>query len=255
MPGRPNCSNPTWGGGCEWYYTADGAQLTQPSNAEIFANPVQRSFMGDDDTSGPIKFLRLSADRGCNGNPDGSNNGLPNFVDGEAASQPFGQAHCFVVEMGLAGTVSRTQDEPPIAFNLANSSQSALLDCDPVINNIKDEIVQGCKPSYARNDFTHDPPCPPGVVNWTRMQSPPPPFDAEWPPYTCALTQTTGAPAPGQLVAGFNERIFGDPTNPACPTENISWTGPPAKAPFTAGRNYWHDANNVIDEYTSRGRL
>ena len=82
------------------------------------------------------------------------------------------------------------------------------------------------------------------------MQSPPPPFDAEWPPYTCALTQTTGAPAPGQLVAGFNERIFGDPTNPACPTENISWTGPPAKAPFTAGRNYWHDANNVIDEYT-----
>jgi hypothetical protein len=250
VPNRPACSNPGFGGGCEWYYTADGRQLTQPSNAEIFANPVQRSFMGDDDTSGPIKFLRLSADRGCDGNPDLSGNGLPNYIDGEAASQPFGQAHCFVVEMGLAGSVAITQDEPPIAFNLAGTSQSALLDCDPDISNIKDEIVEGCKPFYAKNDFTRDPPCPSGVTSWSGMQSPAPPFDAEWPPYTCALTQTTGAPAPGQLIAGFNERVFGDPSNPTCPTENTLWTGPPAKAPFTQGRNYWHDANNQIDEYT-----
>lgn len=253
VPGRPGCSNSNFNGGCEWYYTADGRQLTEPTNAEIFANPVQRSFMGDDDTSGPIKFLRLSADRGCNGFPDGTNNGVPNHTDGEAASQPFGQNHCFVVEMGLAGGVAKDQDEPPIAFNISGTSQSALLDCDPDLSNLKDEIVEGCKPFYRPNDFIRDPPCPPGVTNWNGMLAPPTPYDVEWPPYTCGLTQTTAASDPGELIAGFTERVFkasSSSPNPPCPPENTSWTGPPAKAPFTEGRNYWHDANNDIDEYT-----
>lgn len=250
VPGKPACSNPGFGGACEWYYTAAGGQNTQPRNSEIFDNPVQRSFMGDDDTSGPIKFLRLGADRGCN-----STTGIPDWVDGQAGSQPFGQDHCFVVEMGLVGSVADTQDEPPIAFNLSGSSQSALLDCDPDLSNVKDEIVGGCKPFYAPNDFARDPPtgpCPTTVRNWNQMQSPPAPYDAEWPPYTCVLTQTGASPPSGQLIAGFNERVFGDNSSPPCPSENTSWAGPPARAPFTEGRNYWHDANNQIDEYTFR---
>jgi hypothetical protein len=251
VPGKPGCSNNNFNGQCEWYYTSKGIQNTQPPDSEIFEDPVQRSFMGDDDTSGPIKFLRLSADRGCDGNPPGSDNGVPDYVDAEAGSQPKGPLHCFHMDMGLAGGVAKDQDEPPIAFNLAGTSQAALLDCDPDLNNLKAEIVAGCKPFFRSNEFLANPPCPNGVTNWSGMLAPPAPYDDEWPPYTCALTQTTAAPAPGQLLDGLRERMFGPGGGaPSCPNEDVTpWT-PPQLAPWTKGRNYWHDANNQIDEYT-----
>jgi hypothetical protein len=230
VPGKPACSDPGFNQNCEWYYTGAGRQDTEPTNAFILANPVQRSFMGDDDRSGPIKFLRLSADRGCD-------SAIPDFTDNEAASQPIGQDHCFDVEIGLKGALAKDQDEPPIVFNL-KASQSAFLDCDPTLPSIKSEIVAGCSPFYRVNDFARDPPCP-NLNSWGQMQSPPAPYDTEWPPYTCVLTQTGN---PRQLLDGFLERFFNDSSNPVCPSEGA------APAPeFVPGRNYWHDANNSND--------
>ena len=234
VPGKPNCSDTNYNGQCEWYFTGNGRQDTQPSNAFILAHPVQRSFMGDDDRSGPIKFLRLNADRGCNNLA-----GLPDYQDNEAGNQPSSQSQCYYVEMGLKGALAVDQDEPPIAFNL-KQSQSAFLDCDPNIPNIKDEIVTGCQSiDYATNDFARNPPCP-NLTSWAQIQSPPAPYDTEWPPVTCVLTQTGN---PTQLVDGFLERFFNDSTNPACPSEG---SGPAPE--FVRGRNYWHDANNANDD-------
>jgi hypothetical protein len=233
VPGKPNCSNSGFNGGCEWYFTGNGRQDTEPNNAFILGHPVQRSFMGDDDRSGPIKFLRLSADRGCN-----NGSGLPDYQDNEAGNQPNNQDQCYYVEMGLKGAVAVDQDEPPIAFNL-KASQSASLDCDPNIPNLKEEVVAGCSPFYAVNDFARTPPCP-NVTNWSGILAPPAPYDAEWPPITCVLTQTGN---PTQLIDGFLERFFGDSSNPTCPSEG----GVPAPE-FVRGRNYWHDSNNSNDD-------
>ena len=233
VPGKPACSNTNFSGQCEWYYTGNGIQATQPNNAFILGHPVQRSFMGDDDRSGPIKFLRLSADLGCN-----NASGLPDYQDNQAGNQPDNQDQCYYLEMGLKGAIALDQDEPPIAFNL-KASQSASLDCDPNIPNLKDEVVAGCSPFYAVNDFARTPPCP-GVTNWNGILSPPPPYDAEWPPITCVLTQTGN---PSQLIDGFLERFFNDSSNPACPSEGA------VPAPeFVQGRNYWHDSNNDNDD-------
>src|SRR5437867_4690558 len=149
--------------------------------------------------------------------------------------------------MGLQGALARDQDEPPIALNLGDSSQRSLLDCDPNINNLKDEIVQGCQdPPYAVNRFDTTPLCPGTSQFWSTPKAAPfgPP---DYPPWRCVLTQATAAG--NQILQGFNERLFNDPTNPPCPTENTTWN-PPAPAPWTKGRNYWHNENNVIDEYT-----
>ena len=69
--------------------------------------------MGNDDRSGPIKWLRLDT---RTDNCDGGR--CPRFADTQAASLPIGASHCFYVEMGLKGGLAQDQDEPPIAFNI-----------------------------------------------------------------------------------------------------------------------------------------
>lgn len=242
VPGRPACSNNNFNGNCEWYFTSAGRVLTEPSNAIKFAQPLQRPFMGNDDRSGPVKFLRLNADANCD-NPTG----LPEFQDNEAGSMQLGAAHCFSVEMGLKGGVAQDQDEPPIAFNITGSSQSALVDCDENYSNLRDEIENACQsPTYAVNRFDTTPLCPSTTQFFNTPKAAP--FD-DWAPFRCVMTQTTASATPGQMIQGFNLRFFGQQSNPSCPTENVVWT-PPNAAPWTKGRNYWHDANNVIDEYT-----
>lgn len=242
VPGKPRCSNSGFNGNCEWYYLAGGLrQDTEPNNAIKFANPLNKTFMGNDDRSGPIKFLRLYADQNCNNTLD--------YVDNQAGSLPLGASHCFYVEMGLKGGLALDQDEPPIAFNLTGSSQSALVDCDENYNNLRDEIENACQsPTYTVNRFNTTPLCPGQFGNAFFQVPKAAPFD-DWAPFDCVLTQTTASATPGQMIQGFNLRFFGQQTNPPCPTENTSWT-PPAPAPWTKGRNYWHDVNNVIDEYT-----
>jgi len=226
----------TFGTTCQWFYTGSGTLPSAPTNADIYAAPLQRTFMGNDDRSGPIEYLSISTDEDCDNDLDADpgNDGLPDYVDAEAASMPVG-THCFYIDMGLKGGTAVDQDEPPIAFNLTGTAQSALVDCDPSINNLRDEINSGCSIRYATNRFNTDPLCPPANQFFTTPK--PAPFD-DWPPFRCVLTQTTASATPGQLIQGLNIRFFNQQTNPACPAEK--GTAPE----WTAGRNYWHEANN-----------
>ena len=168
---------------------------------------------------------------------------LGSIVTGEAASVQAGQ-RCFRLEMGLQGALAREQDEYPIQINIGNTSQSAVVDCDPDKPNLKTEIEEGCGtpdgfPSYAAHDFAQTdgsgtPYCPDisGAPSFFFVPKAAP-YD-DWAPFTCVLTQTSAAA--NQVVQGFNQRIFGVQNNPSCPADD---------APFKKGRNYWHDDNNA----------
>ena len=221
---------------CSWYYTGAGRSQTDPSGnngaTAIFANPVQRAFMGNVNRSGPVKFLHLL-------NVDCTNGALLLGLGetGEAASVQGGR-RCFKVEMGMQGALAREQDEEPIVLNIGDTSQSAVVDCDPSISNIKDEILLGCGgddgfPTYKKHDFAVTPYCP-NVSGQNQFFSlpKPSPWDG-WAPFTCVLTQTSASA--NQITQGFNERFFGVSNNPSCPADN---------AQFVPGRNYWHDLNN-----------
>ena len=156
---------------------------------------------------------------------------------GDAASVQAGR-RCFQVEMGLQGALAREQDEEPIVLNIGDTSQTAVVDCDPSISNIKDEILLGCggddgSPTYRRHEFAVTPYCPSvsGAPQFFSLPKPAP-WDA-WEPFTCVITQTSASA--NQITQGFNERFFGVSNNPSCP---------PDDAQFKPGRNYWHDLNN-----------
>jgi len=233
--GLPAACSTGFSSNCQWFFTGAGRSTNVPTNQEIFDNPVQRAFMGNLDRSGPVKYFHLyNVD--C---LDGTTVLAGVGVTGQAASVQDGR-RCFQIDLGLQGALARDQDEYPIQLNIGATSQSAIVDCDPNIPNLKDEIVQGCQwPNYARHDFATTPYCP-NVSGATQFFSVPKPAPWEnWGanngagPFTCVLTQATATP--NQVVQGFNERFFGDPTNPSCPADN---------AEFVKGRNYWHDYNN-----------
>ena len=185
-----------------------------------------------------MKWIRLTKDSDCNHGTKSDRVVGWNPVTGEdAASQPAGAIRCYVVDLGLAAGLARDQDEPPIAFNLGdNSSQRAYIDCDPMIANLKSEIVTGCqRPAYASNKFNTTPSCPPSSGFFSTPK--PSPFDT-WPPFRCVLTQTGNS---GQVIQGFNERIFGQSQNPHCGSDALE---------YVRGRNYWHRLNNFYDEET-----
>jgi hypothetical protein len=231
-PGQVTCPTNTFSAICEWYFTGNGRTTTIPTLDTIFAAPVQRSFVGDDTISGPIKWTRLAG---------GSCGAL--IVDGEAASQPFGN-RCFDYEMGLKGALATDQDEPAFAFNF-KGSQSGAVDCDDGYPNWKTEVLNNCRPFYQANDFSRTPttspsgPCPWPVgtpVSWNTFMNPPAPYNVEWPPYTCL--RTDGPPAPGQVNQGLDERLFPgqNGNNVNCPQDSSG---------FVPGRNYWDDSNNA----------
>lgn len=233
-----NCAS--FNNACRFFYIGSGATPVNQNQAndaaELVASPIQRSFSGSVDRTGPLKWLRMSADTSlpC----DSPNLGLTET--GEAASVPAGP-NCFYLEMGLQGSVARDQDEPPIAFNLgATGSQRALLDCDPGWPNLSQEIQYGCTPVYARHTFTYTPYCPADNNPAALLGPHGPPWDASnnWPPPQCVVTQTGAA---NQVMQGFNQRLFGVNNNPTCPAETSN---------FVPGRNYWHDANNMFDNFT-----
>ena len=230
-PGQIDCGN-NFSATCQWFYTAQGRTGNNLTDAQIFANPVQRAFMGNINRSGAVKWLRLTADTNCDGVPD---YGLSET--GEAASIPSGGCNQFFMTMGLQGGLSKDQDEPPIQLNIGATSQSSVLDCDPNDPNLKDEVQNGCQsPFYAKNKFNTNPLCPPdspGTFFNSPKAAPFGPPD-NYPPWRCVLTQTSNAA--NQVEQGFNLRFFGVSNNPTCPADNPN--------SFVKGRNYWHNANN-----------
>jgi Putative Flp pilus-assembly TadE/G-like len=245
VPGFPLCTNDQTTGyhnNCRFFYTGAGyfGDSLAPTAGQVLAAPVQRSFMGHLERTGPLKWLRLTVDKDCDPLSFGDRvigHVYPPYPEEDAASQPAGSTRCYVVDLGLAGGLARDQDEPPIAFNLGdNSSQRAYVDCDPDIPNLKSEIVTGCQwPPYSANTFEAPPYCPGPSGFFDRMNPP----VAGWPPYRCVLTQTGNS---SQVIQGFNERIFKQANNPRCPTDD-------ATRPMW-GRNYWHRMNNDYDEET-----
>jgi Putative Flp pilus-assembly TadE/G-like len=233
-PGAVTCpSGSTFSATCQWFFTGAGRSTNVPTDQFIFDNPLQRSFMGDPITSGAIVWLRLSQ-----GNLVGGTC-TPTFpADPRAASATNGM-HCFYMEMGLRGGLSKDQDEPPIAFNISDTSQHQLLDCDPSINQgqIAEAVRRGCGPFYASNRFHTNPLCP-DQANLFDLPNPGAPWD-DWPPLRCMKTRPTATG--NQLKDGFMDRFFGV-GNTTCPAD--SSTG------YVPGRNYWHRDNNLYDGTT-----
>ena len=238
----PNATDPDCGGAltdlCRWFYTSDPPSTTAPTDAGILASPIQRSFMGDLERTGPVRWIRLSTDANCDHKTKSDRVVGADPLTGEnAASQPVGLMRCYVVDLGLAAGLARDQDEPPIAFNLGdNSSQRAYIDCDDDIPNLKSEIVTGCQqPAYSSNKFNTSPLCPSSAGFFSTPKTTP--FD-NWPPFRCVLTQTGNS---SQVIQGFNERIFAKANNPTCPGDASG---------YVVGRNYWHRLNNGHDGET-----
>lgn len=245
VPGFPGCTNDPasdFHPSCRFFYTGAGyaGDSVLPTGAQVLDAPVQRSFMGHLERTGPLKWIRLTVDVDCDPLTFDRIIGhdYATGTDADAASQPAGSQRCYLVDLGMAGGLARDQDEPPIAFNLGdNSSQRAYVDCDPAIPNMKSEIVSGCQsPSYAANRFDTTPYCP-GTAGF--FDTPKPDPFAGWPPFRCVLTQTGNS---SQVIQGFNERIFGKTNNPTCPSDDA--------AAYVEGRNYWHRLNNDYDTET-----
>jgi hypothetical protein len=236
---NPACSGDNFNNNCRWFYTGTGVPSPDvpPTDLEILAAPVQRSYLGNLDRSGPVYWLRLSADPDC----DASNGYLEEPLNPEAASRRT--STCFAVDMGLKGGRAKDQDEFAFAFNEGTgSSQMGSLDCDPSIPQgqmLTDGVQFGCSPWYRKNGFDSSPLCP-AANELFNDPNPGPPFD-DWPPLECVKTRPTGSM--NQLLEGLNLRLFGDGTNPECPIEED-----PTK--FYPGRNYWHNANNQNDTWT-----
>jgi hypothetical protein len=230
----PNLSN--FNNNCRWFHVGSGIFGTsvEPTATAILASPVQRAFMGAVDLSGPVSWLRLVQDADWNGN--GECDETNNILDGPAASHPASAPACFYLDMGLRGGIARDQDEPPFAFNEGTGpSQMGFVDCDPAIPQgqvLEDGVIKGCEPFYAPNQFSSNPLCPDQNQFFTVPK--PAPFD-DWPPYDCIKTRPSGAG--NQLMAGLNERIFHDKTNPQCPDDD---------GRYVEGRNYWHRSNNPM---------
>jgi hypothetical protein len=242
VTGFPDCQlSGTFRDTCRFFLTGNGfaGDSVRPLAQEILDEPIQRSFMGDLERTTPVKWVRLTLDKGCDPDFDDRIIGHDYISDEDAASQPVNSPRCYIVDLGVAGGLARDQDEPPIAFNLGdNSSQRAYIDCDPDIPNLKSEIVTGCQwPPYAANTFAAAPYCP-GNAGFFDKANPP---VAGWPPYRCVLTQTGNT---DQVIQGFNERIFNKSNKPKCPDEDLS------NLSYVKGRNYWHRLNNGYDEKT-----
>ena len=218
---------PNFGTQCQWFYTAAGISTTAPTDTQVHAAAIQRSFMGNAELSGSIDFVRLMADVDCDGALD--------QIESEAASQPAGSQRCFMIEVGTRGGAAQDQSDPPIALGVAGSA-AFVLDCDPNLVSIEDEVANGCGIAYAPSSFESTPLCPgpPGFFDLPK----PAPFD-NWPPFTCVLSRTGSVLT--QLIRGFNQRMFGDAINPSCPPDGSG---------FVSGRNYWSDANNMDDTWT-----
>ena len=234
VAGRPACTlDADYSDNCRWFYTGNGFYTvdTEPTRDLVLAAPVQRSFRGNSTNSSSVRWLRLTADRFCDGSKVD--------VDWEAASQPIGGTRCFFMDMGLKGGLALDADEPAIVFDDGSGkSQTGAVDCDPDISQgqmLIQGIVTGCGPSYARHPFDWNPACPQQNNLFTTPNPGPPWNDGRWPPLRCIKTRPSSTA--NQFDRGFDRRFFGS-EGAACPSDA---TG------FVRGRNYWDQDNNPLN--------
>ena len=95
-----------------------------------------------------------------------------------------------------------------LAGNSSNNSQNQSLDCDPNLSNLKDEIANGCGPTYTKNTGQV---CPGSTTAlWGSAQ-----------PWNCVAIQT--GTAINQVADGMNLRLMGS-TNPGTCTAPNHWS-------------------------------
>jgi hypothetical protein len=170
---------------------------------------VQRTFAGSEDpvVTGPIKLLQL-------------------FNGGVSGADTFARCatctHNLVVKLGLKPGLQLAQsiNDPIVSLKLAGGgSQNQSLDCDPAISNLRDELAQGCGPSY---DVNTGQTCP-STAN-ALWNSP-----ANW---TCVAV-STGATV-GQVTQGINQRVLGSTNANVCTAQN-HWSSYGTAAGLPAG--------------------
>jgi hypothetical protein len=115
--------------------------------------------------------------------------------------------HNLVVKIGIAGNLANDSaaSDPPVSLRVVGGSQNQTIDCDPDQSTLKDELANGCAPTYAKNTGTA---CPAGATAlWATSQ-----------PWNCAAIQTGGAT--NQVPAGLNQRILGNDKATSCTAPN-----------------------------------
>jgi Flp pilus assembly protein TadG len=169
---------------------------TGGNNCKGTFGTVQRSFSASASRSGPIKLVEVEE-------------------NGAAWSNSFErcsavQTSCtrdLVVRIGVEGSLKDAQsvNDPVVSLRVVGGSQNQSLDCDPNVAKFKDELAQGCQPTYTRNSGGA---CPNSVsALWASAQ-----------PWPCVALQT--GTAVNQVPAGLNKRILGSEQPSTCTAPN-----------------------------------
>jgi hypothetical protein len=114
------------------------------------------------------------------------------------------------VTLATAGTlrVQSQATDPVIYLRVAGGSLNQSIDCDPAVSNLRDEIAQGCNPSYTLNE---DLTCPAYNELWGTAQ-----------PWDCVKTQT--GTSVGQVEQGLKDRILGGSNSCTAPNNWPNYT-------------------------------
>jgi hypothetical protein len=148
---------------------------------------VQRTFGASDGASGPIKLAQIWE-------------GSSFWAD----SLQRGTTHDLVVKLGVKSSLGNAASvsDPVVSLRVVGGSQNQSLDCDPNQSKLKDELANGCGPTYTKNTGTA---CPSGTSSlWGSPQ-----------PWPCVALQTGSAT--NQVPEGMNLRVLGASKPSTCP--------------------------------------
>jgi hypothetical protein len=161
---------------------------------------VQRAFSAVDPRSGPIKLAEVLE--------DGTQ--WANSLERCSAVQTS-CTHNMVVRIGVQSNLQNAASvtDPLVQIRVIGGSQNQSLDCDPNWSNLREELINGCSPTYGVNTGVACPENPvPAVLHCVPLQ--------------------TGSSI-GQLKQGLTERVFGAST--ACTTAPNHWSDFPNLSP------------------------
>jgi hypothetical protein len=176
--------------------TGKGTCTTKNNNPCTDVVGVQRAFAAVDTRSGPIQLAQIW---------EGASFDVNSFA--------LGTTHNLVVKIGVKGTLTNDTSASALPTSLrVVGSQNQTIDCDPALSNLRDEIANGCGPTYAINTSGN---CPAYNVLWTTPQ-----------PWSCVKTQTGGSV--GQEVQGMDARILQGGT---CAQHPNNWSNFPNLSP------------------------
>ena len=180
-----------------------GADCTKGQGCSGHLGTVQRAFSASDAASGPLQLVQVS---------EGLQTDTNSFEMCSAVKASC--THSLTVRVAIQGTLkdASSVSDPIVKLRLAgsssNNSQNQSLDCDPNLSNLKDEIAQGCGPTYTKNSGQV---CPGST---TALWGSPQPWD-------CVAIQT--GTAISQVADGMNLRLMGS-TNPGTCTAPNHWS-------------------------------